>query len=143
MAPKITAKSYRNAVYAIWDHPPEDMDQFHQLLKAYHDRAKDELQTLDPADEHYDRWHKTWSDAVFFTAAGLFAFGHFEVFPDLLDHLPVSPEENPVFQLVSMLANLTPYPDTPDFIHNREAIRQWLEDHRDQLRWDEQADCYV
>lgn len=143
MPQKITAKSYRNAVYAIWDHPPDDMDQFHDLLAAYHQRARDELANLDPDDESYDRWHKSWNDAVFFTAAGLFAFGHFDVFTDMLDHLPMPPEDNPVFQLVTMLANLTPYPDSPDFTSDTAAIRQWLEDHRDQLRWDEEAERYL
>lgn len=144
MADKRTAAFYRARVHWIWWRPPEDMDEFHRLIESTYQESVNVLLDADPATDNYKSVFRQYSPAIFLTATGLFAFGHFDVFPDILDHIPLPPESMPlVYFMVSVLTELTPYPNKPNFIDRPDEIRQWLEQHRDQLCWSEDAGRFV
>lgn len=79
-------------------------------------------------------------NGLFVFAAGLLAFGRIDVAEDLLDYLPSS---GGIRKLALVLQALLPLPDDLHPWHDPEAIRIWLREHKDRLRWDEAQGLYV
>jgi hypothetical protein len=114
-----------------------------RFLKTYH-----EVRTSPPDDQNvfYDyltshyRLARDWGQlAHHFFAVGLASYGHTDVFDDILDTLP---REAPAGAGRGLWAGahlnlLVPFPDSLSAVRDTEAVREWIRDNRDRLRWNE------
>jgi hypothetical protein len=78
--------------------------------------------------------------AVFVFAAGLFTYGKVDVAEEIVDYIP--PAAN-IRKLARVLDALLPLPENISVLDHPDAVRAWLQAHRDQLRWEEELGRYM
>ena len=138
------SKLYRAAVRelltqfepAAYDDPEAG---FFEYLEANH-RAEKARLASSPTAQAPPTQVLAIRNGLFVLAAGLLAHGRIEVAEELLDFLPSS---GAVRNLALALEALLPLPDALSALRDPEAVRAWLREHRDRLRWDEERGVYV
>lgn len=123
---------YRQIVrdIAVNYHPLSDTDKqdnefFEYLRKGYLE-----------AKQHQER------SEIFIFAAGLLTYGQIEMVDDILDNIPSGKAH--VRRLAWTVTTLLPIPQNIDVFKDAEAIKKWLNEHKDRLSWNaEQKHFYV
>jgi hypothetical protein len=113
---------------------------FHKYLESEYKKVKIRLLNLfnQAASESALKSEK---NGLFLISVGLFTFGRLDVAEDILDNIPG--KRVPASHLAGVLNRLLPLPPGFSPLENPDAIKEWLEEKRSLLRWDESLGKYV
>lgn len=109
-------------------------DYFRYFLEERYREAKTEpaLPKVDMTSTRLD---------LFVIAAGLLTYGRLDVFEDILDNIP--PDRVKIRRLAYSLKILLPLPDALDPVEQSEAVKQWIRENSQHLKWDEEEGRFV
>jgi hypothetical protein len=115
-------------------------ESFREFLEFAYQEIKGRLAS--PTEENSSENMKLAAQgSLFRVAAGLLTYGRLDVVDDIVNYVP--PPTAGMRRLAWVLNNLMPMPKELDPLEDIEAVRQWIETHREKLRWDEKAEKFI
>lgn len=139
------AKHFRESIrsevqkYLVNTNYDSDTD-LRNYLESEYEKVKIRLSKLlnEVVSESYLKSEK---NGLFIISVGLFTFGRLDVADDILDNIPG--RRLPASYLAGILNRLLPLSPGVSPLENPDAIKEWLEEKRSFLRWDESLERYI
>jgi hypothetical protein len=120
--------------------PNEPWEPYFRLyLEDIWQRESKNLRELEAADGS----HKAIADtriSLFIFAVGLVTYGCLEVIPFMLRNIP---QAGKLPRLARVALELLPVPEEVMSARDWELVAKWVEEHYDELEWDEEAEKFV
>ncbi|ALF55688.1 hypothetical protein ACX27_27100 [Nostoc piscinale CENA21] len=114
--------------------------EFYTYLECEYDKVKIKLSKLFNEGTS-ELLLKAEKNGLFLISVELFTFGRLDVAEDILDNIPG--KRVTASHLAGILNRLLPLPPGFSPFENPNAIKQWLEEKRSMLKWDESLERYI